>query len=115
MGIPLFTNQAATTLMIGMENSSQTTIVIQPTDVSLFPALTPGSTNYFVITLVSESNSSIYEIVKVTATNGNVWTIQRAQEGTTAQVFQQGDFAQAHDNFLGTYESQKRNNYRQQG
>lgn len=94
MGIPLFTNQAATTLMIGMDNSSQTTIVVQPTDVSLFPVLTPGSGNYFVITLVNQNNSALYEIVRVTATNGNVWTIVRGQEGTTQQVFNQGDYAQ---------------------
>lgn len=94
MGIPLFTNQAATTLMVGMENSSQTTIVIQPTDVSLFPTLAPGSTDYFVITLVNQNNSNLYEIVRVTATNGNVWTIVRGQEGTTQQVFNQGDYAQ---------------------
>jgi hypothetical protein len=50
---------------------------------SVFPAL--GAGDYFYATISSVTNA--YEIVKVTARAGDVLTIVRAQEGTTALSF----------------------------
>jgi hypothetical protein len=52
----------------------------------LFPALNPG--DYFIATL---SSSILNEIVHVTERVGDVFTVvQRAQEGTLAQVWPAG-------------------------
>lgn len=50
---------------------------------ALFPLL--GAGDYFYATISSITNA--YEIVKVTARSGDVLTIVRAQEGTTALSF----------------------------
>jgi hypothetical protein len=55
----------------------------------LFPA--PGSGEYFVATFYDQATKTQYEIVHVTAVVGDVATIVRAQEGTTAQAWNAGD------------------------
>lgn len=58
-------------------------------DGTLFPTI--SSPDVFFVTLVKTSG---LEIVKVTARSGDVFTIVRAQEGTTAKAFSQGDKVQ---------------------
>ena len=90
MGYPLFTNNAASGLVYPI-NSTQTTIYLNGGSGSLFPS--PNNSNYFYLTLISALTGNM-EIVKCTARSGDVLTVVRAQEGTTAQSFAIGDAAQ---------------------
>ena len=56
----------------------------------LFPSPVPDQ--YFVVTL-SNATGTINEIVKVTARSGDVLTVVRAQEGTTALAWPAGSIA----------------------
>ena len=84
-----FTNNAATTLASGIL-AGATSLTVLSTTGAIFPTLTVGSGNFFYCTLQSTSGSG-YEIVKVTARSGDVFTIVRAQEGTIATAFSAGD------------------------
>jgi len=90
MGYPLFTNNAATGLVYPI-TSSATTLYVNGGSGSLFPSPTGG--NYFMITLINALTGNM-EIVQCTARSGDVFTIVRAQEGTTAQSFAVGDAVQ---------------------
>jgi len=90
MGYPLFTNNAATGLVSPI-TSTATTLSVNGGSGSLFPS--PSGGNYFMITLISSSSGNM-EIVQCTARSGDVFTIVRAQEGTTAQAFAIGDAVQ---------------------
>jgi len=90
MSIQLFANNAKTTLAAAV-NSTQTTISVAPGTGSLFPS--PSSGQQFKITLVSAASSSVYEICNCTARSGDTLTVQRGQEGTTAQPFLLNDIA----------------------
>jgi hypothetical protein len=90
MGYPLFTNNAATGLVYPI-TSSATTLYVNGGSGSLFPNPTGG--NYFMITLINALTGNM-EIVQCTARSGDVFTIVRAQEGTTAQAFAIGDAVQ---------------------
>jgi hypothetical protein len=90
MGYPLFTNNAATGLVYPI-TSSATTLYVNGGSGFLFPSPTGG--NYFMITLINALTGNM-EIVKCTARSGDVFTVVRAQEGTTAQAFAVGDAVQ---------------------
>ena len=81
MANQLFANNATTTTR-GATSTTATTIVVNSS--SGFPNPTAG--DFIVATLDGGGNS--FEIVKVTAVVGNNWTVIRAQEGTTAQIWQ---------------------------
>jgi hypothetical protein len=81
-----FTNNAISTLASGITNSD-TSITVVSGGGTKFPSLTGGE--YFRATLIDASNN--LEIVKVTARSGNVLTVTRAQESTTARNFSTGD------------------------
>jgi hypothetical protein len=80
----LFRNNASTTLS-GSINNSQTSITV--ISGSSFPS-SLGS-DYFYATMYEVSgNPSVeinIEIIKVTAVSGNIWTVVRAQDGTSAR------------------------------
>ena len=90
MGYPLFTNNAATGLVYPI-TSSATTLYVNGGSGNLFPSPTGG--NYFMITLINALTGNM-EIVQCTARSGDVFTVVRAQEGTTAQAFAVGDAVQ---------------------
>ena len=90
MGYPLFTNNAATGLVYPI-SSTATTLTVNGGSGTLFPNPTGG--NYFIVTLISQLTGNI-EIVKCTARSGDILTVVRAQEGTTAQSFATGDGVQ---------------------
>lgn len=60
------------------------------------PAALPILTNgdYFYLVLQKYGDRSYVEIVKVTATAGSTYTIQRGQAGTSIRVFAVGDYAE---------------------
>lgn len=78
----LFKNNASTKLAYGITAAATSMTVLAETG-NLFPA--PGANEYFLCTLVDDLGNK--EIVKVTFRNADVFTIVRAQEGTTARAF----------------------------
>jgi len=83
-----YKNNVESTLLAGITDTDLA-LSVGSGDGSLFPAIT--SPDVFFVTLVSSSN---FEIVKVTERVDNVFTIERAQEGTTARAFVTGDKVQ---------------------
>lgn len=89
----LFTNNA-TSILNGALNNVQATITLQTGTGSKFPAPTGG--DYFYATLFSLVGQSEvnHEIVKVTARSGDVLTVVRGQQGTTARSWSDASFIQ---------------------
>jgi hypothetical protein len=87
MSIPLFTNNASTTLALGV-GISDTTINLYAGSGALFPS--PAGSNYFYISLISSSTNST-EIMKCTNRSGDVLTVVRGQDGTSSQYWNVGD------------------------
>jgi len=69
---------------------SRTSTSLSVTSAANAPTIVSGSV--FPLVLTSASNSTVAEIVYCTAISGTTLTIERAQEGTTAQSFSAGDF-----------------------
>lgn len=86
MGIK-FANNASSTLATGI-SSGATSITVATGDGALFPAA--GGSDWFYCTLIIAATNT-REIVKVTSRSGDVFTVTRAQEGTTATAFSTGD------------------------
>jgi hypothetical protein len=80
------TNNAFGTLNAGISNSD-VTIVLEAGQGARFPVL--GAGDYFYATLIDTSNN--LEIVKVTARATDTMTIVRAQDGTSARVYNVND------------------------
>lgn len=83
--IILFADNASSLLASGI-TSSQTTLTVTATQGALYPS--PGAGQIFVGTL--EDTSGNIEVVSCTGRTGDVMTIVRAQESTTAQAFASG-------------------------
>lgn len=84
----LYANNASTTLVSGI-NASVTTVTL--TDASGFPS--PGAGEAFMLTFIDTATKLVREIVQCTSRSGNVLTIVRGQEGTTARSWIAGDIA----------------------
>lgn len=89
----LFANNAESTLSAGI-SAVALSLTLQAGHGARFPAL--SGSDYFYATLykVTASVENTREVVKVTARVGDVLTIVRAQEGTTAAVFATDDYIQ---------------------
>jgi len=88
MSIPVFTNDAASTLSAAI-TSTATSLTLVGGGGAPFPSPTGG--NYFVATLISQSNPNTYEIIHCTTRATDTLTIVRGQEGTTALAWNIGD------------------------
>jgi hypothetical protein len=88
MGRALVRNNAYSAVAATLP-STATTLTVTAGTGSRFPNVVSGSGNFFYITLLDTSNN--VEVVKVTATTGDVFTIQRGQDGTAARVFALND------------------------
>jgi hypothetical protein len=91
MSTLVFANNAASTLSGGLTSTSLT-INLAAGGGAAFP--NPTSGQYFVATLVDAATGLLREIVWVTGRSGDVFTVQRAQEGTTALNWQPNDLIQ---------------------
>lgn len=91
--VPLFSNNAITTLAGGITNAATSLTLLSGTG-ALFPNPVNADGEFFSLTLISQSTSTTREIVYVTARSGDTCTIVRAQEGTTALAWNAGDLAQ---------------------
>jgi hypothetical protein len=85
MSILVWANNASTTIASAITNS-QTTITLSAGTGAEFP--TPSAGQIAIATL--EDTSGDIEIVYITGMTGDVATVQRAQEGTTALAFASG-------------------------
>lgn len=81
----LFKNNAVATLLASISDSALSMTISSGSEV-LFPTIVSPS-DFFIVTL---ENNQEYEIVKVTATAGNIFTIVRAQEGSIARSWSAG-------------------------
>lgn len=84
----LWSNNASTTVS-GSITPASTTVQLAAGTGAMFP--NPTSGNYYVATFYDQATKTQYEIVHVTAMSGDIATIQRAQEGTTAKNWGPGD------------------------
>ena len=92
MSFPIvWTNNAATTLAFSISSGSTTATLASGTG-ALFPS--PGAGQYFTLTLISATSPTTLEITYCTARIGDVVTLERAQEGTSALAWSAGDLAQ---------------------
>ena len=80
-----FSNNASTTLFSTV-TVGDTQIVVSPGGGSLFPELTDG--NFFMITVVDAQGN--LEIMCVTSRDVDTFTVNRAQENTSARAFPEG-------------------------
>ncbi len=85
----LYTNNAVGTLAAGI-GPTATQLQLSPGQFTLFPMLASGTDSFFV-TLTDVATKSLFEIVEVTATATNVFTITRGQGGTTPRTWLAGD------------------------
>ena len=81
-----FTNNATSTLAAGI-NNAVTSLTVATGQGALFPTL--GAGDYFYCTLTNLAGT--IEIIKVTARSGDVFTMTRAQDGTSATSWSLGD------------------------
>ena len=78
----LFKNNASTTLS-GSINNSQTSLTV--VNGSGFPVPTGGDSFYATMYEISGHTEINIEIIKVTGVVGNIWTVERAQDGTSGR------------------------------
>lgn len=84
-----FSNNASTTLAAGIDDAATTVTVADDT-----PFCALGTGEHEIVTL-EKADASAREVVKVTARSGATWTVERAQEGTTAAAWSSGDKVEA--------------------
>jgi len=84
--MPFKFSNAATATLASSITSSSTTLSVTAGLGALFPSMAAGE--FFAGVLVDASNN--VEIVRVTARAGDVMTVTRAQEGTTARAYSAG-------------------------
>ncbi|ELP6610554.1 hypothetical protein R1137_004743 [Escherichia coli] len=87
----LAANNAQTVLAAGI-SSSATSLTVNTGTGALFPSPVTG-TSFFKLTIIDAATGTLTEIVHVTARSGDVLTIQRGQEGTTARAWSANDLA----------------------
>lgn len=85
----LAANNAQTVLAAGI-SSTATSLTVNAGTGTLFPSPAAG-TSFFKLTIIDAATGSLTEIVHVTARGGDVFTIQRGQEGTVARAWSAND------------------------
>ena len=87
----LAANNAQTVLAAGI-SSTATSLTVNSGTGTLFPSPVAG-TSFFKLTIIDAATGSLTEIVHVTAQAGDVFTIQRGQEGTVPRAWSANDIA----------------------
>jgi hypothetical protein len=90
--LEIFSNNAITTVATGGLSISATTLNLASGTGGLFPNPVVG-TEFFRLSLTDVATRTAHEITYCTARSGDVCTIVRAQEGTTAQAWLINDIA----------------------
>lgn len=86
----LFSNNAKSALAAPI-SSVATSLTLAAGTGALFPS--PSGGDVFTLTLTDAATGELYEIMYCTARAGDVCTVTRGQEGTTALAWLAGDFA----------------------
>lgn len=86
MTIFVFANNYIGSVASGVASSD---LVIDVLSVAGLPTIPAG--DYLALTLIRPTVPGMFEVVYVTAISGNVLTVLRAQEGSTTQVWENGD------------------------
>ena len=84
MGVALVKNNAYSTLAATLSSADTSLSVAVGTGVR-FPSISVGSGDFFFLTLIDTANN--LEVVKVTATSTDTFTVVRGQDGTTARTY----------------------------
>lgn len=84
----LYANNAVGTLASGITNTA-TSLTLNAGQASLFPA--PSAPQVFYATITDAATQTLIEIVQVTAVSGNIFSLVRAQDGTSALSWNQND------------------------
>lgn len=84
----VFANNVSTTLAADTSNTANTFTLSSSANL---PTLLPGQ--IMPLTLNDAATRTVFEIVYVTAIDGTTLTVERAQEGTSAQNWDVGDYA----------------------
>ena len=87
----LAANNAQTVLAAGI-SSTATSLTVNAGTGTLFPSPVAG-TSFFKLTIIDAATGSLTEIIHVTDRNGDVFTIQRGQEGTVPRAWSANDIA----------------------
>lgn len=87
----LAANNAQTVLAAGI-SSTATSLTVNAGTGTLFPSPVAG-TSFFKLTIIDAATGTLTEIIHVTARNGDVFTIQRGQEGTVPRAWSANDIA----------------------
>lgn len=85
----LAANNAQTVLAAGI-SSTATSLTVNAGTGTLFPSPVAGS-SFFKLTIIDAATGTLTEIIHVTARNGDVFTIQRGQEGTVPRAWSAND------------------------
>ena len=84
-----FTNNASTTLAVAITNVA-TTLTVAAGKGALFPTL---ASDYFYCVLTN-AGATLFEVIQVTARAGDVFTMGRGQDSTTALAWALGDIVE---------------------
>lgn len=87
----LFANNARATLA-SLANASATSLSLDSGQGALFPS--PSGGDFFKVTLTQACSETSWEVVKVTSRSGDVLTVERGQEGTSAATWPIGSKAE---------------------
>ncbi|MBR7534660.1 hypothetical protein KC248_28520, partial [Klebsiella michiganensis] len=90
MALKLLANNNAKSVLASGISASATVITVSSGTGGLFPQPVSGQ-SYFKLTIVDAATKLITEIMHVTSVSGDVMTVQRGQEGTTARVWSTND------------------------
>ena len=92
MALTLLTANNAQTVLAAGISASATSLTVNSGTGTLFPSPVAG-TSFFKLTIIDAATGSLTEIVHVTARTGDVFTIQRGQEGTVPRAWSANDIA----------------------
>lgn len=90
MALKLLANNNAKSVLAAGISASATVITVGTGAGALFPSPVSGQ-SYFKLTITDAATKTISEIMHVTSVSGDVMTVIRGQEGTTARVWSTND------------------------
>lgn len=90
MALKILANNNAKSVLAAGISASATVITVGTGAGALFPAPVSGE-SYFKLTVTDAATKTINEIMHVTSVSGDVMTVIRGQEGTTARVWSTND------------------------
>lgn len=91
MALTLLATNNAESVLASAISATDTSLIVSAGTGAEFPDVVAGE-SYFKLTITDAATGSQIEIVNVTAKAGDIFTIERAQEGTTAKSWLHNDF-----------------------